>query len=91
MEGRMYFWKASERHLPMILICSVEKPCLAAQVAAPIRRLCDEMHGSGRRENRTMDASVLVMAWLGRADPSGRQNRGPGRLPRFCKYTDIAR
>ena len=48
LEGLMYELTAAERHRPIAIICSVVIPHNAADVAAPILKLCGLKFSGGK-------------------------------------------
>ena len=77
----MYNWYALLNHLPKVLIRWSGIPAVAADVAAPIRKLCPEKFPSiPARDTAFRSHAVSVVLVSG--DPFLWRNKGPALPPR---------
>ena len=85
----MYFLKAEDFHLPMILIWLSVYPTEAAQVAAPIRNECDLILRWDKPDHaKEFDNTALNFeVWIG-MEPGSEKNE-PWEVPLSDKYFSV--
>ena len=85
-ETRIYRWKQSEFHLPIVWIITSETPLEAAAVAPPMRNECVLMLlVRGKTSVRKRDTHCLV-----KNVPFSKQNKGPLASILWRKYVCVA-
>lgn len=89
VELRIYFLKASEFQRPSWRICASDKPWAAAEVAAPILKLCEVKRAVANLQNISVDLRCALNCDLvtGVRIPGVLKKSGPGLAPLTATYS----
>ena len=87
---RMYSWYAKLSHRSSVLINDSCKPCSAAVVAAPTLKLCPAYTEESMPPSVSVVRSADTKRSLVNRRPSLNMKSGPGTLPRWTRYPNMA-
>ena len=82
---RMYNKYAEDSHRPSVLMRWSGTPAAAAEVAAPMRKLCPEYWAGSRPAARSARLTPATNWLLSRGEPSAWTNRGPPAVGRSAR------